>query len=123
MGEISLENILCVPGEQSLEDQFEAAKILLLPSLWRESGSRSVLEACAHGLPVVASDRGGTPELLGGAMPHPSTIDAWSDMIERLMTDSNFYRIRQAAALKRWRAYKIKSSTRRMIRQIERLVS
>lgn len=139
MGDASLENILCVPGEQSLEDQFEAAKILLLPSLWHESGSRSLLEACAHGLPVVASDRGGTPELLGGggltlpidpaldgrdwSMPRQSTIDAWADMIERLMTDPNFYKIRQAAALKRWRAYKIKSSTTRMRRQIERLVS
>lgn len=37
-----LENIVCVPGGESLDDHFEAAKILLLPSLWHESGSRSL---------------------------------------------------------------------------------
>lgn len=139
LSDASLENIVCVPGGQSLDDHFEAAKVLLLPSLWHESGSRSLLEACAHGVPVVASDRGGTPELLGkGGLtlpidsgldgrdwtaPSQKTVDIWTDVIERLMTDSDYYKVRQTAALKRWRAYKIKSSSTRMKRQIERLVS
>ncbi|MEH6726442.1 MAG: glycosyltransferase [Hyphomicrobiales bacterium] len=135
----SLENIICVPGGSSLDAHFEAAKILLLPSLWNESGSRSLLEACSHGVPVIASDRGGTPELLGKggmtlpidpaldgrdwAMPSQETVALWADAIERLMTDSDFYKVRQTAALKRWRAYKMSASTLRMKRQIERLVS
>jgi glycosyltransferase involved in cell wall biosynthesis len=39
-------------------------KLLLLPSLWHESGSRSVLEAMGLGIPVLASASGGTAEML-----------------------------------------------------------
>lgn len=137
MRDVSLENIVCVPGGSSLDEHFEAAKILLLPSLWHESGSRSLLEACSQGVPVVASDRGGTPELLGKggltlpidsaldgrdwAMPSQTCVALWADVIERLMTDSDFYKVRQTAALKRWQAYKMSASTLRLKRQIEGL--
>lgn len=57
------------------------------------------------------------------ATPSQTTVDIWTNMIERLMTDSDYYKVRQTAALKRWRAYKIKSSTTRIKRQMERLVS
>ncbi len=138
LGNALPENIVCVPADQWLDNHFEAAKVLLLPSLWHESGSRMLLEACAHGLPIIASNRGETSELLGTggltlpidpaldgrdwSMPNQSTIVEWADVVERLMADPDYCNIRQAAALKRWRAFKIKPSTNRMKRRIEHLV-
>lgn len=37
---------------------------LVVPSLWAEPFGRVVIEAFAHGVPVVGSDRGGIPEII-----------------------------------------------------------
>ena len=44
--------------------QVEAATAVALPSLWYEIAPKSVLEAQAHGKPVIASRIGGLPELV-----------------------------------------------------------
>ena len=38
---------------------FPSIDLLIVPSLWHEPLGRTVLEAYAHGVPVIASDRGG----------------------------------------------------------------
>ena len=38
---------------------------VLLPSLWHESGARVIVEAQVNGIPVLASDTGGSAELIG----------------------------------------------------------
>lgn len=38
--------------------------VLVVPSLWHEPLGRTVIEAYAHGVPVVAARRGGIPELV-----------------------------------------------------------
>lgn len=37
---------------------------VVIPSLWHEPLGRVVLEAFAHGIPVIASERGGMPEII-----------------------------------------------------------
>ena len=44
---------------------FKDIDILLLPSLWHESGSRLIYEAYAYGIPVIGFNTGGTAELIG----------------------------------------------------------
>ena len=44
---------------------FKDIDILLLPSLWHESGSRLIYEAYAYGIPVLGFNTGGTAELIG----------------------------------------------------------
>lgn len=46
------------------EELFATIDVLVVPSLWHEPLPRTVYEAYAHGLPVIGSDRGGTPEII-----------------------------------------------------------
>ena len=44
---------------------FKDIDILLLPSVWQESGSRLIYEAYSYGIPVIGFNTGGTAELIG----------------------------------------------------------
>ena len=64
------------------------AAVVLAPSRWEEPCPYSVLEALAAGVPVLASDRGGLPELVGdGATLPPSDPAAWTDALSELWHD------------------------------------
>lgn len=64
------------------------ARALAFPSVLYEGQPMSVLEAMSCGLPVLASDRGGTPQLLDGAPGHwlaqPGDASSWSAAVRRL---------------------------------------
>ena len=60
---------------------FTNIDVLIVPSLWHEPLGRTILEAYAHGVPVVASDRGGIPEIVDAGKTgfifnpdHPDTL-------------------------------------------------
>jgi glycosyltransferase involved in cell wall biosynthesis len=65
-----------------------AADVAVDPSVWPEPFSRSVMEALACGVPVVASDVGGTSEILVGELDRllvaPRDGRALADAIEAL---------------------------------------
>ena len=46
------------------EQFYSQVDIVVIPSLWHEPLGRVVLEAFAHGIPVIASERGGMPEII-----------------------------------------------------------
>ncbi len=48
-----------------MRDVFARARVLLMPSVWEESFGRTVVEAQLNGLPVLASQRGALPALVG----------------------------------------------------------
>ena len=48
-------------------DFYQVSRVVLMPSLWRESLGRVAIEAMANGILVLASDRGALPETLGDA--------------------------------------------------------
>jgi glycosyltransferase involved in cell wall biosynthesis len=45
-------------------DFFASIDVLVVPSLWRDTAPLVVLEAAAHGVPVLGSRRGGIPEFI-----------------------------------------------------------
>ncbi|MGO4339786.1 glycosyltransferase [Labrys sp. KB_33_2] len=65
-----------------------AHDVLLVPSLWLETGPLVVLEAQAAGLYVLGSDLGGIAELVagteGGELLSPGSVRDWAEAIGRL---------------------------------------
>ena len=60
----------------------------IVPSLWFEGEPMIVVEALAVGTPVLASDVGGVPELLGygsaGWLTKAGDVDAWTRSLQNL---------------------------------------
>jgi glycosyltransferase involved in cell wall biosynthesis len=70
---------------------FEGASVLIIPS-WHEGYGLPALEAMALGLPVVASNRGALPEVLGdaGVLVSPEDGDALAEGIRMVLEDHSF---------------------------------
>jgi glycosyltransferase involved in cell wall biosynthesis len=64
------------------------AAVVLAPSRCEEAGPYSVLDGCAAGIPVLASERTGRPELLPAAAVLPAgDVHAWSEALARVWRD------------------------------------
>ena len=72
-----------------LEDTLRRASLVVVPSEWYENCPMSVLEAMAHGKPVIASDIGGIPELVAheqsGLLFEPGDRKTLQHQMMRLM--------------------------------------
>ncbi|HWF53442.1 MAG TPA: glycosyltransferase family 4 protein [Solirubrobacteraceae bacterium] len=62
------------------------AGVVLVPSRCEEACPYAVLEALAAGVPVLASDLGGLPELVGAGLP-PDDVGAWGAALGALWHD------------------------------------
>jgi glycosyltransferase involved in cell wall biosynthesis len=100
------------------EDLYAGARALVLPS-FDEGFGLPALEAMSAGVPVVASNRGALPEVLGpaGAQVDPEDVDGWSFAIERVLCDRPWAAGLAAAGLERARNFRWHESAARL-RQI-----
>jgi glycosyltransferase involved in cell wall biosynthesis len=72
----------------ALADVRAGAAVVLAPSRWEEPCPYAVLDAFAAGVPVLASDRGGLPELVGPGRALPADdVDAWTRALGELWRD------------------------------------
>jgi glycosyltransferase involved in cell wall biosynthesis len=87
-------------GAERLAEAKARAGIVLAPSRWHEPNPYAVSEAMAAGLPVLASDVGGLPEMVGpeSSLP-PTDHDAWAQTLRELWGDRKLLRERGEAAL------------------------
>lgn len=71
-----------------LENTYAGARLLVVPS-HDEGFGIPVLEAMAAGVPVVASDRGALPEVLGqaGLLVDPNDVEQLASAIHRMLQD------------------------------------
>ncbi len=95
-----------VPGAER-ERLYAGARVLVLPSL-EEGFGLPVLEAMSAGVPVVASNRGSLPEVLGGAgaLVEPDDVSTLADALERVILDESAAQAMASAGLNRARAFR-----------------
>jgi len=93
-------------ANEEREALYAGARALVLPS-FDEGFGLPVLEAMSAGVPVVTSNRGSLPEVVGGAgvLLDPSDVPAWADAIERLTTDAPWTTALASAGLARARSF------------------
>jgi predicted O-methyltransferase YrrM len=115
----------CVPVEERAR-AWGAARVVLAPVLGWEHTPLSAMSALAHGVPVIASNRGALPELLEGAalllpLPDrvtsalavamtPAELSPWVETVLRLYEDQAFAASRRSLALvagQRWAPEKL----------------
>jgi len=81
-------NVPWIPHD-SVEQLYEQADILILPSLWPDPFPIVALEAMAMGLPVIGTNVGGIPEEVideqTGYIIPPGDIDALMNAMKRLL--------------------------------------
>jgi glycosyltransferase involved in cell wall biosynthesis len=82
-----------------------SSHVLALPSLWGEPFALAPLEGMAHGLAVVVSDAGGSPEGLQdgveGVVVGAGDVEAWTATLARLEADESVRHRLGAAARER----------------------
>jgi glycosyltransferase involved in cell wall biosynthesis len=80
------------------------AAFVVAPSRWDEACPYSVIEAMAAGVPVLASTRGGLPEMVGEEHTLPERdARAWAEAMQALWDDPDLRRARGRESLERAR--------------------
>jgi len=101
---------------------FDRCLAAVVPSTWREPCPTVVLEAMRAGRPVVASDIGGIPELVGtdaGILVPPDDVGALSEALSAIATDAQLRDRLGAAGSARVDAFRVD----RVVHRIEALYS
>jgi len=104
-----------VPDDQRTA-LYADARLLVLPS-FEEGFGLPVLEAMALGVPVVASDRGALPEVLGGAglLVDPSDVGGLARAMESVLADAGMAARMRGDGLQRAREFDWLESARTLI--------
>ncbi len=104
----SLSNVLVTPHTHDMREVYQRAKVVLVPSLWWESGARVVGESLLNGIPLIITDNGGMPEMMGDAgvkikvseritersnynIPTGEDITPFIQAVKRFYDDENYY--------------------------------
>jgi glycosyltransferase involved in cell wall biosynthesis len=91
---------------EKVDECLRDARALLVPSICYEGQPRTILEAFAAGVPVVASRMGGLPELVAdgvsGRVVEPHEPDQWREIVAGLSDDAEVLRLGDGA-FEQWR--------------------
>ena len=102
-------------AESDREQLYAGALALVMPSL-DEGFGVPALEAMAAGVPVIASNRGALPEVIGdaGTLLDPADVDGFTAAMERIARDRAWARDRGAAGLARARSFTWRTTALRL---------
>jgi glycosyltransferase involved in cell wall biosynthesis len=97
-----LPNVRYQPRVSDMRSVYSRSRLLLAPSQWQEPWGRVVAEAQLNGIPVIASNVGGLPEVVGAGgvlvEPHDDPA-AWEKALARVWDDQAAYERLGYAAL------------------------
>jgi sugar transferase (PEP-CTERM/EpsH1 system associated) len=93
LADANASDIAWLPGFVSdMPDVYRKFDLFVLPSI-REGISNTLLEAMASGIPIVATNVGGTPEVVEhghtGTLVESDNVDALADAIKRYVSDDD----------------------------------
>tara|TARA_B100001079_G_scaffold234830_1_gene216336 strand:- start:79 stop:1089 length:1011 start_codon:yes stop_codon:yes gene_type:complete len=81
-------------GRMAPNDFYNSVDVVVLPSLWHDTFPGVAFEALIFGRPVIATNRGGAPEIIhhehNGLICNPGDPGALARCLERLAGDSRF---------------------------------
>lgn len=86
----ALGNVRLIGPLSDMRRAYAQAALLLAPSQWEEAWGRVVGEAQVSGIPTIASDRGGLPEVVGAGgivLAHNAPVAEWSAAVSALWND------------------------------------
>lgn len=103
-----LPNVRITANTTDMTSAYARAKILLAPSLGWDSGPRVIVEALLNGVPVISSQAGGIPEVVGKGgfvinfpgiyqpghyerLYRPQELKPVCDLINRMYDDEEYY--------------------------------
>ena len=93
--------------QQDIPELYRSFDVIAVPSLpfpgWQEQFCRVAVEAMASGIPVVASETGALPEVVGssGLFVPPGDTQALRDALRRMLDEPDLWRRKRQAALDR----------------------
>jgi glycosyltransferase involved in cell wall biosynthesis len=83
-----------ISNDRELAEMYQSSYLLLLPSLWPEAMSYSVIQAMAYGKPVVAYDIGANREAIipgqTGLLAEWGNIEQLTSCVRNLLLDTDF---------------------------------
>lgn len=93
-------------GDPELVELLNGSAALVFPSLWEGFGLPAV-EAMSCGLPVLSSDRGSLPEVVGdaGLFYDPENVDEMASCVLRFLVDDELRARLKGAALERIKGF------------------
>ncbi|MBQ9874605.1 MAG: glycosyltransferase [Thermoguttaceae bacterium] len=80
----ALQNLYWLPTTDEPRDFYKRTRILLVPSLWEEAFGRTAVEGALNSIPVLVSNRGALPEVVGdprAVLPIPKRFEKYSKLI------------------------------------------
>ncbi|MDD5726323.1 MAG: glycosyltransferase family 4 protein [Patescibacteria group bacterium] len=89
-------------GGTALADYRDKARAFIMPTVMYENSSLAVLEAMAAGVPIIASDIGGIPEMVkdgvNGFLAKPGDVESWIEAINQMESFSSEQRLEMGDA-------------------------
>ncbi len=113
---VGLNNVFFMSKQKDMGTWFASANLLIHPS-YKEGLGSVILEAMAAGLPVVASNTGGIPDIIEhentGILIEPGNAQELAEAIERLANDQELRERLQLAAKETLAAFDISQASKR----------
>lgn len=104
---LTKDQVRVIPFQTNMANIYAQTKVLLIPSLWHESGARVAVEAILNDIPVISFNSGGIPEMIGDSghllekpevskedqyrLPKDYEVSEWVTYIRQLMRSPDAY--------------------------------